>query len=90
MLTEEGRDLARQLNAPFFETSAAYRRFVDDSFHALVRIIRKQERDKDEVRWPPPNQSPIGRNGFSVLRVRFVPDSSGLAVVGYVVGTGSV
>ena len=50
VLTEEGRDLARQLNAPFFETSAAYRRFVDDSFHALVRIIRKQERDKDEVR----------------------------------------
>ncbi|XP_043194368.1 GTP-binding protein Rit1-like [Amphibalanus amphitrite] len=48
VLTEEGRDLARQLNAPFFETSAAYRRFVDDSFHALVRIIRKQERDKDE------------------------------------------
>ncbi|XP_037082925.1 GTP-binding protein Rit1-like [Pollicipes pollicipes] len=45
---EEGRDLARELNAPFFETSAAYRRFVDDSFHALVRIIRSQERDKTE------------------------------------------
>ena len=53
-MTEEGQDLARELNAPFFETSAAYRRFVDDSFHALIRIIRKQEREKDEVRAAPP------------------------------------
>lgn len=49
VLTEEGRDLARDMNAPFFETSAAYRRFVDDSFHALIRMIRKQEREKTEV-----------------------------------------
>ncbi|KAH9635860.1 hypothetical protein HF086_002420 [Spodoptera exigua] len=44
--TEEGRALATQLGCPFFETSAALRHFVDDAFHALVREIRRLERQR--------------------------------------------
>lgn len=44
--TEEGQALARQLNCPFYETSAALRHFVDDVFHALVREIRKKEKER--------------------------------------------
>ncbi|GBP27293.1 GTP-binding protein Rit2 [Eumeta japonica] len=46
--TEEGRALATQLGCPFFETSAALRHFVDDTFHALVREIRRLERQRQK------------------------------------------
>lgn len=42
---EEGLALAREFNCPFFETSAAYRYYIDDVFHALVREIRKKEKE---------------------------------------------
>ncbi|XP_052792344.1 GTP-binding protein Rit2-like [Mya arenaria] len=41
--TEEGRRLAHQLGAPFFETSAVLRQCVDDVFHGIVREIRNKE-----------------------------------------------
>ncbi|XP_028043629.1 GTP-binding protein Rit2 [Bombyx mandarina] len=44
--TEEGKELATQLGCPFYETSAALRHFVDDAFHALVREIRRLERQR--------------------------------------------
>ncbi|XP_010157394.1 PREDICTED: GTP-binding protein Rit1-like [Eurypyga helias] len=42
---EEGSALAREFNCPFFETSAAYRYYIDDVFHALVREIRRKEKE---------------------------------------------
>ncbi|NWS13038.1 RIT1 protein, partial [Pachyramphus minor] len=42
---EEGSALAREFNCPFFETSAAFRYYIDDVFHALVREIRRKERE---------------------------------------------
>jgi len=36
----EGRELARQFNCPFLETSAKQRLGVDDTFHIIVRQIR--------------------------------------------------
>lgn len=42
---EEGLALAREFGCPFFETSAAYRYYIDDVFHALVREIRRKERE---------------------------------------------
>ncbi|CAH2327582.1 GTP-binding Rit1 [Pelobates cultripes] len=42
---EDGGSLAREFNCPFFETSAAFRFYIDDVFHALVREIRRKERD---------------------------------------------
>ena len=36
--------MAQQWGCPFFETSAALRHFVDDTFHGIVREIRHQER----------------------------------------------
>ncbi|KAH7960699.1 hypothetical protein HPB49_022355 [Dermacentor silvarum] len=44
--TEEGQALARQMNCPFYETSAALRHFVDDVFHTLVREIRRREKER--------------------------------------------
>ncbi|KAJ8029883.1 GTP-binding protein Rit1 [Holothuria leucospilota] len=41
---EDGQTLAKQFGCPFFETSAAFRHYVDDVFHTLVREIRKKER----------------------------------------------
>ena len=38
--TREGEDLAEKFGCPFYETSAAHRRHVDDVFHTLVREIR--------------------------------------------------
>lgn len=40
---EEGRELAREFQCPFFETSAAFRYYIDDVFLALVRQIRQRE-----------------------------------------------
>ncbi|NWH41508.1 RIT1 protein, partial [Chloropsis hardwickii] len=42
---EEGSALAREFSCPFFETSAAFRYYIDDVFHALVREIRRKERE---------------------------------------------
>ena len=43
MSIEEGRELAREFQCPFFETSAAFRYYIDDVFAALVRQIRQRE-----------------------------------------------
>ncbi|XP_036371559.1 GTP-binding protein Rit1 [Megalops cyprinoides] len=40
---EEGRGLAREFQCPFFETSAAFRYYIDEVFAALVRQIRQRE-----------------------------------------------
>ncbi|KAM5129664.1 GTP-binding protein Rit1 [Mantella aurantiaca] len=42
---EEGVAVAREFSCPFFETSAAFRYYIDDVFHALVREIRRKERE---------------------------------------------
>ncbi|XP_053559125.1 GTP-binding protein Rit1 [Bombina bombina] len=42
---EEGTSLAREFSCPFFETSAAFRYYIDDVFHAIVREIRRKERE---------------------------------------------
>ncbi|XP_038643207.1 GTP-binding protein Rit1-like [Scyliorhinus canicula] len=42
---EEGAALSREFNCPFFETSAALRYFIDDVFHAMVREIRRKEKE---------------------------------------------
>lgn len=42
---EEGLALAREFSCPFFETSAAFRYYIDDVFHALVREIRRKEKE---------------------------------------------
>lgn len=41
--TAEGQSLARQNNCPFWETSAALRQFIDESFHEIVRKIREKD-----------------------------------------------
>lgn len=43
--TEEGKALASQWDCPFFESSAALRHFVDDTFHGMIREIRRKERE---------------------------------------------
>lgn len=40
---EEGKELAREFQCPFFETSAAFRFYIDEVFAALVRQIRQRE-----------------------------------------------
>lgn len=40
---DEGQALASQWDCPFYETSAALRHFVDDSFHCIIREIRQRE-----------------------------------------------
>jgi len=42
----EGRDLAKNFGVPFMETSAKTRVNVEESFHELVREIRKSEAKK--------------------------------------------
>jgi len=54
--TREGEDLAEKFGCPFYETSAAHRRHVDDVFHTLVREIRKRSeeevfKDNETSRW---------------------------------------
>ncbi|OXU31157.1 hypothetical protein TSAR_003199 [Trichomalopsis sarcophagae] len=48
--TDEGKALANQLGCPFYETSAALRQFIDDSFYSLVRQIRIKERSRSALR----------------------------------------
>ncbi|ORX77682.1 ras-domain-containing protein [Basidiobolus meristosporus CBS 931.73] len=43
--SQEGKDLARQFNCPFIETSAKQRINVDEAFYNIVREIRKFNRD---------------------------------------------
>ena len=43
--THDGQMLASQWDCPFFETSAALRLFVDDTFHGIIREIRKKEKE---------------------------------------------
>jgi len=47
VLTTEGEALAEKFGCPFFETSAAMRRHVDDVFHTLVKEIRKRSDEED-------------------------------------------
>ncbi|XP_042295921.1 GTP-binding protein Rit1 [Sceloporus undulatus] len=42
---EEGSALAQEFGCPFFETSAAFRYYIDDVFHTLVREIRRKEKE---------------------------------------------
>jgi small GTP-binding protein len=41
---EEGIQMAKRFSCPFFETSAAHRLNVDESFHEIVRCIQRQEK----------------------------------------------
>ena len=43
--TDEGQALASQWECPFYETSAALRRYVDEAFHDLIREIRRRENE---------------------------------------------
>ncbi|KAK9877445.1 hypothetical protein WA026_018555 [Henosepilachna vigintioctopunctata] len=47
--TEEGISMARQFGCPFYETSAVFRTYVDEVFHALVREIRAREPGKNGI-----------------------------------------
>ncbi|ETE62346.1 GTP-binding protein Rit1 [Ophiophagus hannah] len=42
---DEGSALAQEFGCPFFETSAAFRYYIDDVFHTLVREIRRKEKE---------------------------------------------
>ena len=44
---EEGKKLAEKWGCPFFETSAKFRRNVDDAFDALVREVRRFQKMKE-------------------------------------------
>lgn len=53
----EGRDLAKQLNCVFIETSAKLRINVDEVFYTLVREIRRHYRERHTRR--PSNQAHV-------------------------------
>lgn len=42
--TKEGEHMAKEFDCPFFETSAALRHNVDETFEEIVRCIRRKER----------------------------------------------
>ncbi|GAN08762.1 RAS protein [Mucor ambiguus] len=44
--TSAGRDLAKLYNCPFFEASAKQNFKIEDTFHGLVREIRRSQQDK--------------------------------------------
>ena len=46
---DEGAALARELDCPFFETSAQSRRNIENTFFGIVREIRKKDGEKEEV-----------------------------------------
>eukprot|EP00736_Rhodelphis_marinus_P009049 Rmarinus@m.10025 len=46
--TVEGRDLAKSYGCPFMETSAKARIHVEESFHELVREIRRYNKSNEE------------------------------------------
>ena len=43
--TKEGETMAKEFDCPFFETSAALRHNVDETFEEIVRCIRQKERE---------------------------------------------
>lgn len=43
--TQEAQLLAKNYNCPFFETSAALRHNVDETFEEIVRCIRRKENE---------------------------------------------
>ena len=43
--TKEGELMGKEFDCPFFETSAALRHNVDETFEEIVRCIRRKERD---------------------------------------------
>ena len=51
--TAEAKELAREFNIPFIETSAKTRMGVDDAFYTLVREIRKDKYEKEKKESPP-------------------------------------
>jgi len=46
--TAEGKEFAKKLHIPFFETSAKTRFNVEESFHQLVREVNKWESKQDK------------------------------------------
>uniref|UniRef100_A0A1B0C1I7 Uncharacterized protein n=1 Tax=Glossina palpalis gambiensis TaxID=67801 RepID=A0A1B0C1I7_9MUSC len=44
--TEKGKRIANEFGCPFFETSTALRLYIDDVFYALVRDIRRKEKQR--------------------------------------------
>jgi len=63
----EGEALADKFNCPFYETSAAHRRHVDDVFHSLVREIRKRNEDVDFIK-PETKWRKVWNNIFKKIR----------------------
>jgi hypothetical protein len=49
----EGRDLARELHAPFIETSAAEGVNVDAAFREMVKLVRRKKQRDAKVRHDP-------------------------------------
>lgn len=47
--TAEGKNLAKNWNVPFFETSAKLRKCVDECFHQLVREIREDRKKANDA-----------------------------------------
>ena len=45
--TEEGEEMARELNCPYFETSAKGRINIEESFVQLFREMKKYEEDSE-------------------------------------------
>lgn len=43
--TAEGEEMAKEFGCPFFETSAAFRHNVDETFEEIVRCIRRKENE---------------------------------------------
>lgn len=59
----EGRDLAKRFGAQCIETSAKQRVNVDDAFVAVVRAIRRYQRETGPAQAPPAAGSRPGPTG---------------------------
>jgi len=60
---DEGREMAEAIGFPFFETSAKTRTNIDEAFHELVRLVRK-----DRVNNPPSRRQRRHRPGGCALQ----------------------